>query len=469
MCSDLIDSLREIVGNENVLTDPADCAPYEEDWRRRYKGRSLCVVRPANTAEVSAVVRACAAAGVAMVPQGGNTSHCGGGIPRNTGQEVVISLLRMNRIRETDPDNNTITVEAGCVLANVQQHASEHQRLFPLSLAAEGSCVIGGNLATNAGGVQVLRYGNARELTLGLEVVLPDGQVWDGLRGLRKDNTGYDLKDLFVGSEGTLGIITAAVLKLFPVPTTRVVAWVAVADVEHTIQLLTQLGARCGERLTAFEIVGAQALDIVLRHIEGAIPPLPSSYPWYALIELADFTSEAQLSQRFEEALELAFESGLILDAAVATSETQAKALWALREDVAEAQRIEGISIKHDVSVPVSQIPAFIKRAETELTRGFPGIRIVAFGHAGDGNIHYNLSMPDTSENKAFVARSVEVSRLVHDLVAEFRGSISAEHGLGQLKRDEILRYKSTVEMDLMHLIKHGFDPKNLMNPGKVL
>lgn len=466
----LIEVLRGIVGAAHLLDAGEDCSAFEEDWRGRYKGRALCVVRPADTAEVAAVVAACAIANVPMVPQGGNTGLVGGGVPRTTGDEVLISLARLNKVRAIDPANNTLTVEAGCTLSAVQAAAAEQGRLFPLSLASEGSCQIGGNLASNAGGVQVLRYGNARELTLGLEVVLPDGQVWNGLRGLRKDNTGYDLKHLFIGSEGTLGIITAAVLKLFPMPAQRMVAWVAVPDVSAAIDLLGCLRKRVGERLTAFEIVSAVAHELVLQNIAGAQRPLPGLVPWYALIEMADSDSAADLASLLEQALGDALEAGLISDAAIASNEAQALALWALRENISEAQKKDGISIKHDVSVPVSAIPAFLQQADAALYAAFPGVRIVAFGHAGDGNLHYNPSMPQGGQaNLDFIARSAEVNRIVHDIVASLNGSISAEHGLGQLKREEILRYKSSVEMAMMRRIKATFDPCGLMNPGKVL
>ncbi|NSL54407.1 FAD-binding oxidoreductase [Uliginosibacterium aquaticum] len=463
-------ALRSIVGEANVLTTEPDCAAYEEDWRGRYKGRALCVVRPGCTDEVAAVVRACAAAGVPMVPQGGNTGLVGGGVPHAGGDEVLISLARLNRVRAVDVVNNTLTVEAGCTLAAVQAAAAEQGRLFPLSLASEGSCQIAGNLASNAGGVQVLRYGNTRELTLGLEVVLPDGRIWNGLRGLRKDNTGYDLKHLFIGSEGTLGIITAAVLKLFPSQSRRAVAWLALPDAGAAIHLLASLRQRAGERLTAFEIVCSAAHELVLQKMPGSVRPLAEPAPWYALVELADSDLAAELEILLETALSEAFEAGWVIDAVLAGKESQAQALWALRENISEAQKKDGISIKHDVSVPVSAIPAFLQQADAALEAAFPGVRIVAFGHAGDGNLHYNPSMPQGGEaNVAFVARTTEVNRIVHDIVAALGGSISAEHGLGQLKRDEILRYKSEVEMDMMRTIKAAFDPRGLMNPGKLL
>lgn len=467
--SNLILTLRTILGETRVLTSEAERAPYELDWRGRYKGKALCVVLPGSTEEVAAVVRACCAHDVAMVPQGGNTGLVGGGVPREGGNEVVINLSRLKRIRAVDPANNTITVEAGCTLAAVQAAAMEHGLLFPLSLASEGSCQIGGNLAANAGGVHVLRYGNTRELTLGLEVVLPDGQIWNGLRGLRKDNTGYDLKHLFIGAEGTLGIITAAVLKLFPLPQARVVAWVALSGAAEAVNLLGSVRGACGERLSAFEIVGRSALELVLKNIHGSVDPLRDQASCYALIELSDPAAEADLQTALQEMLAREMDAERIGDAVLSANDAQARALWGLRENISEAQRIEGISIKHDVSVPVSRIPEFLERAETVLRQAYPDVRIVAFGHCGDGNLHYNLSKPATSDNAAFIAQTSVVNRIVHDIVASLDGSISAEHGLGQLKRDEIKRYKSPLELDLMRSIKQSLDPRGLMNPGKML
>ena len=469
MSDELNARLRTIVGAANVLEAEADMAPFLSDWRGRYHGRARAVVRPRDTAEVAAVVAACAQAGVAMVPQGGNTGLCGGATPLVDGAAVVISLARMNRIRALDADNDTLTVEAGCTLAAVQEAAQVAGRLFPLSLASEGSCLIGGNLSTNAGGVQVLRYGNTRELVLGLEVVLPDGRVWDGLRGLRKDNTGYDLKQLFIGAEGTLGIVTAAVLKLFPAIRSRATAWVAVPDPRAAVRLLGMLRAVCGERISAFEIVGRTALGLVLQHIPGARDPLAGAPAWSVLVELSDPDVDAPLDAQLQAVLGEACAQGLAADAAVAASAAQAQALWALREDISEAQRIEGVSIKHDVSVPVSRIPEFLERAGAALAARWPDVRVVAFGHIGDGNLHYNLSKPAADDNAAFIARTAEVNRIVHDLVCELGGSISAEHGLGQLKREEVLRYKPALEMELMRRVKQAFDPAGLMNPGKVL
>ena len=469
MSDELNARLRAIVGAAHVLEAEADMDPFLSDWRGRYHGRARAVVLPRDTAEVAAVVAACAQAGVAMVPQGGNTGLCGGATPLGDGAAVVISLARMNRVRALDPDNDTLTVEAGCTLAAVQEAAQAAGRLFPLSLASEGSCRIGGNLSTNAGGVQVLRYGNTRDLVLGLEVVLPDGRVWDGLRGLRKDNTGYDLKQLFIGAEGTLGIVTAAVLKLFPAIRSRATAWVAVPDPRAAVRLLGMLRAACGDRVSAFEIVGRTALGLVLRHIPGARDPLAGAPAWTVLVELSDPAVDAPLDDQLQAVLGEAFAQGLAGDVAVAASGAQAQALWALREDISEAQRIEGVSIKHDVSVPVSRIPDFLERASEALAARWPDVRVVAFGHIGDGNLHYNLSKSVADDNAAFVARTPEVNRIVHDLVCELGGSISAEHGLGQLKREEVLRYKPALEMELMRRVKQAFDPAGLMNPGKVL
>jgi FAD/FMN-containing dehydrogenase len=463
--ADFHERLRAIVGATRVLTDANDASPFCTDWRGRYSGVARCVVLPGSTDEVAAVVRTCAEAGVAIVPQGGNTGLCGGATP--TGGEVVIVLTRLNRIRVIDPDNNSITVEAGCTLHAVQQAARDVDRLFPLSLAAEGSATIGGNLSTNAGGVQVLRYGNARELCLGLEVVLADGTVWNGLRSLRKDNTGYDLKHLFIGAEGTLGLITAATLKLFPRPRAQATAWVAVPDPAAAVALLGQLRDAAGDNVTAFEIVGRTALELVLRHIPGARDPLPGKPEWQMLIELSG--ARADLAAILESALDDASGEGLVADAVIASSEAQTAALWALRENVSEAQKIEGVSIKHDIAVPVSRIAEFITRADAALRETFPAVRIVCFGHIGDGNLHYNQSKADAESNAEFIARTAAVNRIVHDLVHELGGSISAEHGLGQLKREEVLRYKSGTEMDLMRAVKQALDPHGRMNPGKLL
>ena len=462
----LLAALVAAVGPAQVLTGAADTGPYLNDWRGRYKGSALCVVRPGSAEEVAKVVRLCAEAGVSIVPQGGNTGLCGGATPM--GGEVVVSLLRLNRVRAVDAANDTITVEAGVTLQGVQEAAAAAGRLFPLSLAAEGSATIGGNLSTNAGGVQVLRYGTARELCLGLEVVLPDGRLWNGLRGLRKDNTGYDLKQLFVGAEGTLGLITAAVLKLFPRPRSRVTAWLALADPAAAVALLSRLRGGLGDRLTAFELIGRSGLELVLRHIPGSRDPLPRPYSWQVLVEATDTAAEG-LETLLQTVLAEALAAGEAADAVLACSEAQATALWSLRENISEAQKREGISVKHDVSIPVSRLPEFVRRAGDALAAAFPGVRIVCFGHLGDGNLHYNPSFPGATANADLVAHTENVNGIVHDIVVDLGGSISAEHGLGQLKRKEVRRYKADVEMDMMRAVKQALDPQGLMNPGKVL
>ncbi len=464
----LSEQLRAIVGRDHVLTDEVDLAPFLTDWRGRYRGAAQSVVRPADTAEVSAVVQLCAAAGVPMLPQGGNTSLCGAATPDGSGRAVVISLGRLNRLRQVDPVNNTLTVEAGCTLATVQAAAEEAGRLFPLSLAAQGSCQIGGNLSTNAGGVQVLRYGNTRELTLGLEVVLPNGEILNSLRGLRKDNTGYDLKQLFIGAEGTLGVITAAVLKLFPLPSQHLTAWLALPTPQAALTVLAAAQRRFEAQLTAFELVSETSLALVLQHIPGALRPLPQS-PWYVLCEFSAGAPDALSPLAVENWLAEHIGRSVVSDAVLAQSASQAARLWQLRENISEAQKIDGVSIKHDISVPVSCIPVFLERADQLLRVSFPGIRTVAFGHVGDGNLHYNLSRPQAQDHAGLIAEEAAVNRLIYDLVHDLGGSISAEHGIGQLKRDELGRYKSPVELGLMRAIKQAIDPRGLMNPGKIL
>jgi FAD/FMN-containing dehydrogenase len=461
--------LAAIVGETNVLTATDDMAPFATDWRKRWFGKPLAVARPGTTAEVSSVMALCSETRTGVVPQGGNTGLCGGATPDASGRQIVLSLARMNRVRATDALNNTMTAEAGCVLANLQQAADEANRLFPLSLAAEGSCQIGGNLSTNAGGVQVLRYGNTRDLVLGLEVVLPSGEIWDGLRGLRKDNTGYDLKHLFIGAEGTLGVITAAVLKLYPKPRGKATAVVALATARDALRLLEHAQAHCGDRLTAFELFSAIGLELVRKHFPQVPKPFATAYPHYVLLELSDTQADDAIGGLLESALGEAIESGIALDAVLATSGEQAKQLWALRENLSEAQATEGPNIKHDITIPISRIADFIEATDAKLARAFRDVRMVTFGHLGDGNLHYNVSPPVGGDYAAFTARTPEVNRVVHDSVAEFGGSISAEHGLGQYKRDEILRYKSAVEIDLMRAIKRAIDPLGIMNPGKVL
>ena len=449
-----INALRDALGDKNVLAGERETGPYVTDWRKQYRGPAECVVRPASTAEVAAVVRLCAEADVAVVPQGGNTGLVGGSVPTGQRREIVLSLSRMNRIRGIDPLNDTITVEAGCVLAEVQRAAADAGRLFALSLAAEGSCQIGGNLSTNAGGVNVLRYGNAREQVLGLEAVLPDGRIWDGLRALRKDNTGYDLKQLFIGAEGTLGVITAAVLRLHPRPTASVTSWIEVEDPVGAVKLLSHMRERCGDRLTAFELLSRTCVDAVVSHRPGMRDPLPGTGSWYVLAQLDDGGSQAALEELLQGAL------GEDRNAVIAKSESEAAALWAIRESVPEAQFT---NVKHDISVAVSRIPELIERAGAAVQAVAPHAPIYCFGHVGDGNLHYNVG------DKSLLARRAKVNRAVYEAVAALGGSISAEHGLGQLKRDEIVRHKDPLELELMRAVKKALDPRGLMNPGKVL
>jgi len=465
----LLEQIRSFVGPAGMLTAADDFPPYANDWRKRYSGRPLAVVKPASTAELAQVVRACAQARTAIVPQGGNTGLCGAATPDASGSQIILALSRMNRVRAIDPLNNTITVEAGCVLSRLQSAAEEAGRLFPLSLAAEGSCQIGGNISTNAGGTAVLRYGNARELVLGLEVVLASGEIWDGLRGLRKDNTGYDLKQLFIGAEGTLGVITAAVLKLFPRPKSHATAVAAVQSPDKALALLDRVQGAAGERLTGFELFSDFCLSLVLKHFRDTLAPFRRRFPFYVLVELSDTQPGEGVGTLAENVLGSALEEGIILDAAFAQSETQARAFWSLREFVSEAQAREGPNIKHDVSIPISRIADFIAATDAALARAHPGIRIVTFGHLGDGNVHYNVSAPEGAEPAAFSRDPAAINLIVHDSVARFGGSISAEHGLGQLKREEILRYKSAPEMELMRSVKRALDPLGIMNPGKVL
>ena len=460
--------LDAAVGGAQVLTTPADLAPYTTDWRGRYHGNALAVVRPGCTEEVAAVVRACAELNVPIVPQGGNTGQCGGATPDATGNAIVLSLTRMNRVRAIDPDNATLTAEAGVTLATVQEAAADAGLLFPLSLAAEGSCTLGGNLSTNAGGTAVLRYGNARDLVLGIEVVLADGRIWDGLRGLRNDNTGYDLKQLFIGAEGTLGIVTAAVVKLSPAPTTRVTALVALPDVANTVRLLSDLRNVLGDRITGFELMSSYSMALSRKYHRDLPNPCPG-HPWYVLIQVEDGGDNSPMMAQLERALAGALETGAILDATIAQSSEQARQLWALRENIAEAQRRDGPNIKHDISMPISVIARFLDEARAALTAGFPGLRFVTFGHLGDGNLHYNLAAPEGVDPQAFLAHSARVNRIVHDLVAAHGGSISAEHGIGQQKCDDLVRYKSGVELDLMRRVKAALDPAGILNPGKIL
>jgi len=469
VANEALDRIRAVVGPRGWLDAPQDMEPYLVEERGLYRGRARAVVRPGSTEEVAAVVKICAGAGIGIVPQSGNTGLVGGGIPHDHGEEIVVNLGRMNRVRAIDPLNYTITVEAGCILASVQKAAADVDRLFPLSLGAEGTCQIGGNLSTNAGGIAVLRYGMARDLVLGLEVVLADGRIWNGLRGLRKDNTGYDLKQLFVGAEGTLGVITAAVLKLFPRPAAVETGFIAVPSPAAAIELLARTRAGTGDAVTAFELISRRALEMVLRHIPGTVDPLAEPSPWYVLLEASSGAADGSLRASLEQVLGGAVEDQLVQDATLAASGEQAKALWRLRESITEAQKPEGGSIKHDVSVPVSKVPEFIERASAAVEAALPGIRVVAFGHAGDGNIHFNLSQPVGADRAGYLARWEAFNRIVHDIVAELQGSISAEHGIGRLKREELTHYKAPLEIELMRVLKQTLDPKGIMNPDKVV
>ncbi|MGK2901048.1 MAG: FAD-binding oxidoreductase [Burkholderiaceae bacterium] len=464
----LIETLRATVGAAHVLSD-GDLSAYEIDWRKRYRGRALAVVRPASTPEVAAVVQACAAHGVSIVAQGGNTGLVGASIPDGSGTQLLLNLTRMNRVRAIDRANLALTVDAGCVLQAAQEAAAAQGLLFALSLAAEGSCTIGGNLATNAGGTGVLRYGNARELCLGLEVVTAAGEVWDGLSGLRKDNTGYDLRDLFIGSEGTLGIITGATLKLHPRPAAVTTALAALPSLDAAVGLLQLAQARLGAGLSGFEVMGRDALSLVRQHLPQLAQPLPAS-AWTVLLEQSDSESEAHAQSLFEALLEAALERGLITDAALAGSLAQSKAMWQLREAIPIAQALEGANIKHDIALPVSTIARFVARTDAALQRAFPGVRLVNFGHLGDGNLHYNVQAPEGLDAAAFLrAHEAAVNTVVYDAVGEFGGSISAEHGIGVLKRGELAARKSPVALQLMRSIKRALDPHDLLNPGRVL
>ena len=467
--SALLDTLRQAVGAAHVLID-GDLTAYEQDWRQRACGRALAVVRPGSTDEVAAVVRACAARGASIVPQGGNTGLAVGSVPDDSGTQVVLSLRRMDAVRAIDAANLTITVEAGGILQNLQAAAEDAGFLFPLSMASEGSCTIGGNLAANAGGTQVLRYGNARELCLGLEVVTAQGEVWNGLSGLRKDNTGYDLRDLFIGSEGTLGIITAATMKLYPLPAARLIAWAAVPSMQAAVDLLGLAHQHLGAGLTGFEVMNQFALSLVDKHYPQQRVPLFRTSPWCVLLENSDHESEDHARTLFERLLEAALEAGCVNDAVVAESLSQAQALWHIRESIPLAQAEEGLNIKHDISVPVSRIPAFVAETDALLAREVPGVRLVDFGHLGDGNLHYNVQAPEGGDAKAFLREQEErINTLVFDAVARHGGSISAEHGIGSLKAAKLPHYKSPVALRMMRAIKQALDPKGIMNPGRVL
>jgi len=464
-----IPALAAALGPKGWSEDAAALDPHLVDARERYKGQALGLARPKSTEEVAFVVRICAEHGIGIVPQGGNTGLVGGATPQGPGNEILIQLGRMNRILALDADNDTMTVEAGCVLADIQAAAERAERLFPLRLASEGSAQIGGVLSTNAGGNAVLRYGNARELVLGLEVVLADGSIWNGLRGLLKDNTGYDLKQLFIGAEGTLGIVTAAVLKLFPAPRDTATAFAAISDPKAAIELLRLAKAEAGAHLTAFELLPRIGLDFVLAHIPGTRDPLAAPHDWYALLECTSPSTASPLQPLLVALLEKANALGLLQDAAIAETLEQKNAFWRLRDSLPEAQKQEGGSIKHDVSVPVSKLPEFMDRATALVAEKLPGVRVVAFGHAGDGNLHFNLSQPEGANKETFLAKWESVNRWVHDLAVEMGGSFAAEHGVGQMKRAALAHYKSETEIALMTRLKRALDPNALLNPGKIL
>ncbi len=467
--SETLKAFVAIVGEANALTAASDIAPYLVESRGLYHGSSPLVLKPGSTQEVSAIMGLASRTGTPIVPAGGRTGHVGGQVPRDGLSDVVLSLERMNRIREIDISGEVIVADGGAILADIQKAAEAHDRLFPLSLGSEGSCRIGGNLSTNAGGTAVLAYGNVRQLCLGLEVVLPTGEIWDGLRRLKKDNSGYDLRDLFIGAEGTLGIITGAVLKLFPRPRGHQVAFVGLGSPGDALALFERASTLCGNALTGFEIMPRIGIDFTTKHIAGVRDPLPSPHPWYALIDISTSDSAETAERMIASLLEETHDSGLVKDAVIASSLAQQNAFWHLRESMSEAQKPEGGSIKHDVSVPVSSVPRFLADADAAVLARMPDARIVSFGHLGDGNIHYNISQPVGADKAEFIARWREMNAIVHAVVHAHGGSISAEHGVGQLKRDELAAIRPAIETELMRRIKRAFDPAGIMNPGKVV
>jgi D-lactate dehydrogenase (cytochrome) len=462
-------TLVDIVGPDGILTDAADIAPYLTDHRKLYQGRALAVIVPRSVEEISRLLRFCNENRIGVVPHGGNTGYCGGATPDESGNQVVVSMRRMNRIRGVDALNYSLVAEAGCILADVQRAADEAERFFPLSLGSEGTCQIGGNLSTNAGGLSVLRYGMMRELVLGLEVVLADGRVLSSLSALRKDNTGYDIKSLFLGAEGTLGIITAASVKLFPKIRSSATAFAAVPKVHAAVDLLARLREASGDRISSFELIPRIGVELTTQHIPGVIDPLQQPYSWYVLCELTSARAADPLDTIMEEALGAALEDGLVLDAALARSERERAALWKLRETIPEAQRLDGASLKHDISVTITALPDFVERASRWVEDNVPDGRLVIYGHVGDGNLHFNLNQAPGSDRNIFLAREPAIKRALHDLVSEFGGSFSAEHGIGRLKVGELEHYAAPVEIDLMRAVKKALDPNGVLNPGKVL
>ncbi|MCJ8517575.1 FAD/FMN-containing dehydrogenase [Pseudorhizobium tarimense] len=467
--SDLIGRFAAIVGEANALRDERDIAPRLVENRGLYRGASPMVLRPGSTEEVSRILSLATETRTPIVPQTGNTGLVGGQTPSSSGNELIVSLERMHRIRDVDPVANVLVADGGAILADVQKAAADVNRLFPLSLGSEGTCRIGGNLSTNAGGTAVLAYGNMRQLCLGLEVVLPTGEIWDGLRRLKKDNTGYDLRDLFIGAEGTLGIITGAVLRLFPQPVGHQVAFAGVSSPADALRLFEKASNLCGTALTGFELMPRIGIEFTTRHIESVRDPLSEPHPWYALIDISTSDSAETAQTMVEALLSAGVEEGIVRDAVIASSVAQQQALWHMRESMSDAQKPEGGSIKHDVSVPISKVPTFMERAESAVLAAMPGARICAFGHLGDGNIHYNISQPVGADKTEFLARWHEINEIVHAIVRDMDGSISAEHGIGQLKRDELARIRPPIEIDLMRRIKWSFDPAGIMNPGKVI
>ena len=461
--------LRVLVDDAAMITDPARTAPMLRDHRSLYRGHALAVVAPADTAAVSRVLAFCNEHRIGVVPQGGNTSYCGGATPDASSSQILMSLARLDRVRAIDKDNCTMTAEAGCVLAHLQAAATEADLYLPLSLGSEGSCMLGGNLSTNAGGLNVIHYGMARELVLGLEVVLPDGRVMETLTGLRKDNTGYDIKSLFLGAEGTLGVITAACLKLHPALKSRTTAFVAVRDPHAAVSLLGALRSASGDCVTSFELIPRIGVELTTRHIPGVVDPLDAASQWYVLCELSSSRADELLGILLQDTLERALADGWVSDAAVAQSEREREAFWRLRESIPEAQRKEGASLKHDISVPVSQVPRFIEVAGAWVAQHIPQGVLVSYGHLGDGNLHFNINQRPGALVAQLQAVEAKVRRAIHDFVREFGGSFSAEHGIGQLKVFELERYANPVELDLMRRVKQAFDPNGIMNPGKVI
>ena len=467
---DISQTLRRIVGADNIVANPAADHPLLIDERKLFKGKAKALVFPKTASELASAARVCSDAGIGMVPQGGNTGYCGGATPDASGTQIVFNLRRLNRVLDVDTRASTMTVEAGVILSDVQRAASLHDLLFPLSMGSEGSCQIGGNLSTNAGGLAVLRYGTAKELVAGLEVVLPDGRVWSDLKGLRKDNTGYDLKQLFLGAEGTLGIITAAVLRLHPRPRTTTTAWLSLADINRAVLVLSELRRNLGDCLTSFEYISRESMDLVCRHVDGAQDPLRTSQGNYALIELVSFDAGEHLTERFENELGRAMRDETISDCAVAQNDSQRRAFWRLREAIPEAEKRDGGAIKHDVSVPIGDLGGFVQEAKQALCARFPNCRVSLFGHVGDGNVHLNVLAPSSQSSGAFHGQYADdISTCVHTLACERNGSFSAEHGVGQLKRDLLAGTADPISMDLMKSIKQALDPQGLMNPGKVI